>query len=482
MRFLIKGTKSIDITVWVLFVTLLIICLTNGILAVLFMYSLIIIFSIKNNKCTLMFFLYMIIEQNIIMVLSAPFLSSKETTLLCLGKEIMIYMSILIAIIKRISSSKVMLKVRNIKLILSIIILFVLIVLSFFSSKADIKAKIVSIRTIMLPFICLLFGYFVNVRETDIREIIKKLGIMGSLITIMAIIDLVIFKDQLLVKLPLKQFLMNKGIFDEFYWTGLPTNYTTWDYVSITGGLSYRLVSIFTEPLAMGHFCFGVMVLMDSIRYKYKKEIQFILLIGALLTLSKGIYISIIVWIGLKIICRLSFKGARNIVFLGFIAAISLAMIIPKLIDNYYSDSVLVNSSTFAHLNGLINGSSQADIIGRNLGKAGSVTYMLQRGSETIPEVDVVENWIGAYVYQLGYIAVIVFFVFFATHIIRLLKNYFKTDNKFIFSTFALLCAVIIESFLSDSSISIIGTGFYFVFAGIASRFFYKRERVQEMM
>lgn len=72
-------------------------------------------------------------------------------------------------------------------------------------------------------------------------------------------------------------------------------NYVTFDFLQITGKTMERLVSIFADPLITGHYLFLAFLLAD---YYSKKNvfIKLFLIITSLLTLSKGIMLSFIIY------------------------------------------------------------------------------------------------------------------------------------------------------------------------------------------
>lgn len=86
------------------------------------------------------------------------------------------------------------------------------------------------------------------------------------------------------------------------------------------------------------------------------------------------------------------------------------------------------------------------------------------------------ESFIGTLTVQTGYLGLFIFLCFWIYVFFKILKSGKILKNSFCYNSAILLLAVITESLFSESSISIVGTGMYFVFAGLSMKKVYKEE------
>ena len=119
-------------------------------------------------------------------------------------------------------------------------------------------------------------------------------------------------------------------------------------------------------------------------------------------------------------------------------------------------------TSISIHYNGLINGLESAGLLGNGLGTAGVIAAVV---SDT--DVEVGESYIGVLSSQLGYIGLLNFLVIIYILIWRLIFKYKITNNVLYYNMAAVILGMLLQTFFSESSISIVSTGLYFIFAGI---------------
>lgn len=413
--------------------------------AIIFVMSL--YYMIQNSNRTLLFFVCILLVQNITLAISANHFSSTTTTIFSICKEAMLYGCIFLVILrkKRIS--------RN---VFAIVAFLMVIFVSFSFSDASIYAKIVSIRPILLPFICTLFGMGIEISNEKIQKIGRFIVYTSLIVGLLGLLELFVIGDTAWHTLPLWQYQVNKGT--TFYFTNdLPTNFITYDLKAITGTFTKRLVSIFVDPLLTGHYLFLGFILAEIFIYRNKRIIKCILLLCCLLTLSKGILMSFCFYWGFIVLKRFSYKDLKKILI------VCLGGITVAYITIYNSTmNYMPTSSTAVHLRGFIKGLASAQVIGISLGKAGSITGVL-----TQTKMTTAESFIGTLAAQIGYLGLIIFTIYWSYVFISLLKIGKTENNTLSYNSAILLISVLAESMFSESSITIVGSGLYFVFAGI---------------
>lgn len=124
---------------------------------------------------------------------------------------------------------------------------------------------------------------------------------------------------------------------------------------------------------------------------------------------------------------------------------------------------IMPDSSLAIHFNGFINGFKNIGVLGRGLGNAGVILSKLTSISDSVTG----ESYIGVLSGQLGYLGLTAFILLFGFVIWGLLVKYKKTSDKVYYMIAGLLLCVLFQSLFSESSIAILNTGLYFIFAGI---------------
>lgn len=412
-------------------------------------------YMLRNDIRTLYFFICFSLIQNIMMLVYANRFDKATTTLMLLSKEIMIYGCVVISLVKNFKVSK--------DSIFSI--LFVLILgASFLISSGDSYAKILSIRQLLLPIICFYFGKSLKVNKQESRKVFRFIIYMAILTALIGILELLFFKDGIWLMLPLEKFNANKGTTFRLY-NGVPTNYYTWDYINLIGKVVRRLVSIFGDPLVTGHNLFLGFILADSILPKgtQKKAIKSVLFICSLLTLSKGVYLNMILYAMFKLLRRMDYRS-----MLQFICAAIIALVFGGAIFYRFAVAFEPTSSAVIHFNGLIKGFSNGSLFGEGIGKAGVITNKLAQLENSLTG----ESYVGVVVSQLGYLGFALFLLFVGSNFIKLFKIFSREKENLALGAAILLVCVLAESFFSESSISITGTGLYFIIAGITQNIY----------
>ncbi len=404
---------------------------------------------IKNNNCTLLFFVCVIFIQNITLLVGANNFDSKTTTLYSLLKEMMLYACIIYAIIC---------KGKLRKEVMYVIPYVLVILVSFVLSEASNYAKIVSIRQLFLPFVCFLFGLGLDITKEQIYKIGKIIVYMGVIVSIFGLIEVFLLGDTVWNNLPMWKYQVNKGTTFRFT-DGLPTNFWTFDLILLTGSKTRRLVSMFVDPLLTAHFLFLCFCLIDICVQKNKKKMKLVIFVSSILTLSKGVILAYLFYFSFFVLKKFSYKQLKKSLKYGIVFLIMAFYCIYIFTMKYMS-----NSSIAIHMNGFIKGILNGKVIGMELGRAGIMTSILSSTKESMLTA---ESYIGTLVTQLGYVGLAIFVLYWLRIIFILLKKSHTTNNKLCYITFILLVSVFIESLFSESSIAIVGNGLWFILAGI---------------
>lgn len=421
---------------------------------VVFVYAGVIYGAVKNNKTALYLFLVVCIFQNFILLLCADRFDGIWTTLFTLSKEIMIYGCVVLAFFRKAGS----IKPKTKDFIFAAYLLVLL--FAFITSDTSVYARVVSLRSMLLPFVCFYFGLMLNVREDTFKKIVKFIITIAIIIAILGLIERFVIGDSFWTSLPIERYQINRGTTFKLY-NGVPLNYYTWDYTSITHKVERRLVSLLVDPLMTGHFLFMAFVMAKYalVKSKSRSAIRALLLICSLLTLSKGVYVAVIIYIAVSFIGKFSFRQMVTILGAAIVAICSFIGTLYGIFHEF-----MPTSSIIIHMNAFFSAFTNISIGGAGLGTAGVITNKLSGGGAEFGG----ESFIAVVLYQLGLPGLILFIVFFASVILILLKKYKTSNNILFFLSSVLLIGLLFESMFSESSVSIVGTGMYFVISGIA--------------
>lgn len=409
-------------------------------------------FSVKNNYKTLLYFVCVAFIQNITLAIAANRFSGTSTMLYSISKEAMLYMCVVCVLVNR--------KKLYRYLFLFVLFLFLLISVLLYSNTT-LYARIISLRQILLPFICFLFGAMLKITDKEIKKISTFIIYAGFAVGVIGFLELFIIGDAFWNRIPLLEYEANKGT--TFYFTrGLPTNFYTYDLLPITGNINRRLVSIFVDPLLTGHYLFLGFILVDIYFKGNRKGIyKFFLFLFSMFTLSKGVIIGYMLYFILRILRYFPYDKIKKCLWFVAFWGIGIIFCLYKYIMDY-----LPSSSTATHFNGFIKGLTSSSFWGNGMGTAGTITGILTDKSKMVTA----ESFIGTLTVQIGYIGLFTFLCFWIYVFFKILKVGKKLKNSLCYNSAILLLAVIAESLFSESSISIVGTGMYFVFAGISMK------------
>lgn len=250
-------------------------------------------------------------------------------------------------------------------------------------------------------------------------------------------------------------YFKNKGI-EEWTKDGVMVSFYTYDLMAIFGGSVRRFVSIFAEVLATAHFLF-LSLAITFFKYKGRLRNKLIIcglmLLAIMLTISKGV----ILIIGVAVVVTIYYYYENKKLTLGLIILGVIGLIV--IVLNSYGEA----TSTGYHLDGLVHNFQNIKVFGYGLAKSGNFALIYGDSSQNVLSG---ESFIGTMLGQIGIIGTMIYVIYnffiVKSYIINRYRD--KEDNII---ALILISGILLESFLSESAISFLGTGFYFVLAGI---------------
>ncbi len=436
---------------------------------ILFLFLIIIIFTIGfsliiNNRVSIIyFFLVLVIFQNIIAILFCKDIPPLFNTIFSTIKELILYIGLIFVFIKKCKIKFIKSECGN---ILCLLILFIALVKNFFVTSAGIASSILSLRYLLVPILCIYVGRNLQISQEKYKKLLKNLVKFSLLLAILGIIELTLLGDTFWTNIDYSLYAVKmKGNAISNLFGGVTINFYTWDF----GGIPIRrLVSITADPLATAYLIYlGALILITGSisitnknnRLTIKVVTLFILFTAAVMSLSKAVFVMIALTILLvAYFYRWLPKSILRTATVGFVVLFTL------ILKSYFENSIQPTSS-LNHISGLINGFSSANILGNGLGTAGASVSML-----TGVQNNIAESYIGVIFSQIGFVGGIAFLTFIVLQIKKLLTLYSEFNENSI--VLAIICAIgpLVCAIFSESAISIMGTGIYFIIVGIAEQ------------
>lgn len=452
MRLSIRLSKEFRSFLIFFFVASIIILLTKsvlgtGALIVGFMAIALLICLYTMNIGVLRYFVICTVFQNIILVLTASSISSTETTLVIVMKELLVYSAVVVYFI---SGRIFKLEKRD-----YIFISFSIILLLNLMQASSIRLAIVAMRQIMVVFSCFYFGKLIKLgKENNIEKIFNILLFYGVIVGILGII-LYFCSDKVWLDMGFAEYWLNK--------TGGNTTYSFRNFYTFDLGTKLkRLVSTFAEPLSCSHFL-GIGFVTAFLVGKRK---NFVLKVFFTIVMMMGISKSSIVLV-LSVILVLNYskikKSSSRVAFvIGCLLVGGAAMNV--LSD--YSSGLTQATSIGNHFNAFIYGIQNASFFGNGLGTTG---YNASIMGLTEFDAGYNESFFALCIGQVGAVGTVLFYMFLISCFWTNFKTYKKTGNSYVLVSSVLMLELLIETLFSASSVSMLGTGLYCVLSGISS-------------
>lgn len=227
----------------------------------------------KPDLFSINYFIICTVFQNITLIICAPYINSTETSLIIILKELVIYSVAIIYFLRY--------RLMNMNKRDYLFIAFCIVAILNLASADSLGLAIVSLRQIMVIFMCYYFGKAIRIKnENHIKLVFDSILFYCFLVCILGII-LYFFSDEMWLKMGFAEYWENK--------TGGNTRYNFVNFYTYDLGAKLkRIVSIFADPLAYVHFIgIGFIILF----FIYKKKYFFfkaIMVICLIMGISKG--------------------------------------------------------------------------------------------------------------------------------------------------------------------------------------------------
>ncbi|MBS4206708.1 polymerase [Bacillus sp. FJAT-50079] len=408
----------------------------------------------KPHRFLILLIIY-VVFQNLIAIILAKNLGGSTSQAFILGKDLLVYIGLVVAYVINFKKYKITLPDLFAFLYLIILSIYLLV-----PSDAPIFAKLVQYRQLSTPVILFLLGRLMFISKERTITILKFLVYISVISVLFGYLERFILGDQFWITIGITDFLVSKGMESWAYGVGgLPGNFYTFDYYAILGTSFRRLVSFVADPTLYGQFLvFPIGILLFTKLFTGKKRNVFavILLIGLVLTLSKGGIFAL----GIAIIFKIFRSKYRPI---GYLALFFFTIITFFIINN-----ASLFSSLPHHINGLFHNIELtiANPFGLGLGEAGNFAKLYSDGSSEV--IGAGESYIGMLLGQIGIFSV-PFLLFFLTLINFFRRSHVKTPYmRELFVLFAALnIGVLCSSMISESAISFISSGILYLMSGV---------------
>lgn len=419
-------------------------------------------YAIVGGIKMLRFFMFLVVFQNVIAISFSRYIPASYNTLFSMIKEMMLYLSLVPAIMRRKS-----IKYSSKKAVyyIGLIVYILLLTKNFIFTPARLSSAILSLRYMLVPVLCIYVGKTVKLSQKQTIKLMYEIVGWSLFLALFGFIELIFLKDRFWTALGYSDYAVRmKGNEPWALFNGVTVNFYTWDFFGVP---IRRLVSITADPLATAYLVYlGSMILFTgSVRMRKRKNnsVKFLVLvllfIASILSLSKAVFIMMIITV---LICAYFYKWLPKSMLKLLVVFGGLFMV---LILRKYLSGLSQASSISNHLLGLQIALSDLGLLGNGLGTAGSSVVML-----TGAESDVVESYMGSMLSQLGFVGTISFLIILYFQVKDLVNYYRHIKNAFSVLALCSLIGVIICMVFSDSSVSIMGTGLHFIIIGIALR------------
>lgn len=427
----------------------------------------------QNNSYTIIGFLILAVFQNITLIILTDYISPTYNTIFSLIKDCILYMALLVGGIYFLKEKGIISVIKKNIVCVCVLLLFIVVVLkNVIVTPAGFMSIIVSIRQMIIPLVCFFCGYLCKMKCKDEMNIVKAVVFISIGLTIFGIVEMVLPENCLWEFIDLRSYLEKKINGPTFYTNGVSPSFYTWDL----GFLLRRLVSITAEPLATAHLIFiglALLICYGPKKLNFKSQKQYYLCVvlltaGCILGFSKGT----LVYMGVLALGLVYHRFGKNISRRTFIAIGSTIFAVGVCVIAVIYFLTDGDTAITRHINGLFTGINNSSFSGNGMGIAG---YANQ--AYTGATVSNGESYIGVNLNQIGYFGVILLCVLWMILFVSNVRRYIKSPKTSELFPIVLMLGMSVDMLLSESSVSIIGTGIYFILLGIISR---KNEKLEE--
>ena len=438
-----------SLTLFFVFQTIGLICglLSNFTLFLLFFLLTAFIIIKYNDIKALILFVFCTFFQNIFYSVS---LTSYENQLLVIIKELIVYITAFIYFIKYKCIGKNASRLDNLIFIFLYIILFINII----RPGAPIGLKITALRQICIPSICYYFGLSLKLNKTELKAFFSIYSILTISLCIMGLI-IYILPDSFWFDINYDIFYYSKH---SIHLIGSTENFYSWDI----GEKMKRFVSITADPIATAHLIGFFLIYLYISNIYPKKQGLILTSFCALLCFSKSLILLFIIAITCNIYFKIKNPKTRLFAFfliiLGSISCFMLLLL--------YVTTLETNTAAGNHFLSLLSGLRDSNIFGNGLGTAGYNAIIA--GGDINNEYT--ESFFAVLSIQIGYIGMFLFYFFLFLKAKKLINLYYVTNNSLVLATVIIFIGIIIESLISGSSVTMLGTSIFFIIPGVIER------------
>lgn len=397
---------------------------------------------------TLIGFTVITLFQNIYLILFSRTMTSMDIQMMIIMKELVVYViAVSLYFYKLMHNGRWQLD--DVLLVLVLVYLFV----AFITPGASVGAKITGLRQICIPPLCIMFGCSLSMTKLKID---KYLTFYNSMMVMFCLIGLLIYVLPNNIWLDMNYatyyFKKNNVIYD-----GRFENFYSYDF----GTHLKRFVSITADPIASSHLlCFAFFFLLFSFKKKYLL-LRTLLVICCILCFSKTVLFYIVCTFFLLKYLNIKKKKWR-IIALCFII---IALICSVTVINIYLASLESATAASNHLNSLLYGLTRDSLTGDGLGTAGYNVSLT--GGNVDGNAEATESFFAVLISQIGILGAILFYGYLFTKIYRMVTIYKRYGEAYMLSATCVLVCVTFESLISGSSVTMLGTGLYFIMVGV---------------
>lgn len=425
--------------------------ISNYILFIGYFFLICLLFIKVHNVKTIYFFTLCTLCQNIYLIFFSQSLNPSESQLIIIVKELVIYICAFLFYLKYRLIGKNSKKLNNILFVILFAILFV----NVLRPGTSFNDKITALRQICIAPLCFYFGYYINIKYFGLKKFLVKYILIIKILCITGLF-IYILPDDFWTLLNYDIYIFNKkgitgsDVFTSFYSYDL-------------GFKLKRFVSFTADPLATSHILGMIMIyILLCFRKRYFKSFLIIFICG-LLCISKSLIFLFSIFFFTYTYLKINNKKKRYI-FLSFTILLFIGLFFYAI---QHFNSLEIKTAAGNHFASLLYGLNNNSFLGNGLGTAGY--NVIVSGAENVDD-GYTESFFAVLIAQIGIIGALCFYLFLYTIIMSLIKLYRDTNNSIVMSSSIILVYITLESFISASAITMLGTSLYFIIPGIILR------------
>lgn len=422
--------------------------------AIVSLETLIIIYcGVRGKEALFKAFVVITFLQNFILIIFSHWFDGSSTTLFILIKELIIYYGAFVYWVSKLYRKDFLLNIID-----GVFIIFLLYsTLNIVVNHSNITSAIASLRQFLVPYSCYYFGRYIYRDNNQNQLIAFFLKAMFLLALVSLVIDLFDPK-QFWESLGFKQYQFNK--------TGSNIYSSTDSFYSYDlGGKLRRLTSLLADPLAYAHLI-AIAILLFLTRKRRDIWMVLVFFGSAILCFSKFHIVLIMILMYLTALRKTKTKWIRNLLTIGLMAAVLFGY---KYLTDY-TTNLSANTATGNHFSALQNGLANMSLFGSGLGTSGFNSLLYGDSATTATngiDTSTIESFFATLLSQVGLLGTAIYYggIIYMTN--KLKKVFSKTDDNVFYACFIILFSIVVESLISASSISMLGSGIAFVFTGL---------------